>query len=136
MNRDEKQTFSKDERLCKTKLIGEIFEHGNVFHSPQFRVSWIISPVNLPSPAQIAISVPKRSFRLAVTRNLIKRRIREAYRKNKQQLYKCLVSESIQIAFIMIFRQKSVPDYPSLEKSVKEAIETLCTAIRKVNLQC
>jgi ribonuclease P protein component len=133
MNMDNRQTFLKEERLCKTKLIEEIFENGFVFHSPQFRVSWIISPVKLPAPAQIAISVPKKIFRLAVTRNLIKRRIREAYRRNKQVLYECLDSENVQIAFIMIFRQDTVPDYQTVEKSVRAALVTLCGAVKKMH---
>jgi ribonuclease P protein component len=131
MNMVERQSFTKDERLCRTKLIKEIFENGNVFYSSQFRVSWIISSVNLPAPAQVAISVPKKSFRLAVTRNLIKRRIREAYRKNKHLLYNCLAAEEIQLAFILIFRQNRVSDYQTLEKSVKETIGMLCELVSK-----
>jgi ribonuclease P protein component len=131
MNRGERQSFTKDERLCRTKLIEEIFEHGNVFYSSQFRVCWIISSVNLPAPAQVAISVPKKSFRLAVTRNLIKRRIREAYRKNKYLLYNRLAAENIQVAFILIFRQNRVPDYQMTEKSVIETIGMLCELVNK-----
>ncbi len=136
MYRGDRQSFTKDERLCRKKIIEEIFEKGNIYYSSLFRVCWIISSANLPAPAQMAISVPKKSFRLAVTRNLIKRRIREAYRKNKHLLYNCLASENIQVAFILIFRQDRVPDYRTLEKSVKETLGTLCDLIIKRHDNC
>jgi ribonuclease P protein component len=99
-------------------------------------VAWIVSSISLPSPAQIAISVPKKSFRLAVTRNLIKRRIREVYRKKKQILYNFLSQESIQIIFILICRNNIVPDYVTTEKSVEEVIEKLCDVVRQKQKKC
>jgi len=120
-----RETFDKSERLCSTKIISSLFENGNIFYNSLFKVVWGKSPVILPSPAQVAFSVSKRGFKLAVIRNLIKRRIREAYRKNKKILYEHLSSKNIQIAFVVILRGNTIPDYLTVEKSIKEVIDKL-----------
>ena len=68
------------------------------------RLSGVKVLLSFHYPAQIAFSVSKRGFRLAVTRNLIKRRMREAYRKNKYLLYEFLASENKQIVLIVIVK--------------------------------
>jgi ribonuclease P protein component len=132
----ERLTFGKGERLCSTKLISEIFETGNVFYSRYFKVIWIQNPLKLPYSAQVVFSVPKKIFRLAVTRNLIKRRFREAYRTKKQILYEYLKSEETGLAFIVIYRQSTVPEYQAMEKSVTELIEILCADVKQKDKKC
>jgi ribonuclease P protein component len=120
-----RETFEKSERLCSAKLISGLFESGNIFYTSLFKVVWVKSPVILPHPAQVAFSVSKKGFRLAVTRNLIKRRIREAWRKNKILLYDSLIPENSQIVLMIIMRGKSIPDYQTIEKSVRQIISKL-----------
>jgi ribonuclease P protein component len=126
-----RETFSKSERLCSVKVISGLFEEGKVFYNSLFKVVWAKSPVVLPYPSQVAFSVSKRGFKLAVTRNLIKRRMREVWRKNKKILYEHLAAENIQIVLVVILRGNNVPDYLTLEKSIKEVIGKLTELSRK-----
>lgn len=81
-----KFTFSKAERLNKEKDIKELFDKGSSFYLFPFKVLTLPVTENTDTVHQVLISVSKRSFKKAVDRNKIKRRIREAYRLQKHLL--------------------------------------------------
>lgn len=81
-----KLTFRKEERLHKEKLIQELFETGSSFYLFPFKVLSKHNPDGEFPVHQVLISVSKRNFKKAVDRNLIKRRVRESYRLNKNLL--------------------------------------------------
>lgn len=120
-----RERFRKSEKLCSKKIISSLVEQGDVFFLPLFKIIYLKNPAQLPSPAQVAFSVSKKGFRNAVTRNLLKRRMREAYRKNKYLLYNHLLQTGATMAFIIVYRQNTVSGYSEIEKAMAETIERL-----------
>jgi ribonuclease P protein component len=81
-----KFTFKKEERLSKEKIIQELFDKGSSFYLYPFKVFFLANRDYQYPYHQVLISVSKKNFKKAVDRNLIKRRIREGYRLNKNQI--------------------------------------------------
>lgn len=102
-------TFKKTERLCSSILIKNLFNKGNsVVTLFPFRIIWQrVTEPNWTFPAQVLITVSKRSFKRGVDRNRIKRQIRELYRLNKQQLYNVLSQQNQKIAISINYIGKS-----------------------------
>ena len=88
-------SFPKSERLYKKKDIQELFDKGSSFYLYPFRV--IVQRQPTQDTNQVLFSVSKKNFKRAVDRNLIKRRMREAYRLNKAALPE---TSKLQMAYI------------------------------------
>lgn len=74
-------TLPKAERLCGRAAVEALFSRGRVFQSGCLRCRVLAREDD--GPVRILVSVPKRHFKRAVKRNLLKRRIRESYRRQK-----------------------------------------------------
>ena len=119
------QTFSKQERLCGKKKIDNLFATGESFKEGSFAVIWKTQKGNSEFPAQIMISIPKRNIAKANQRNLLKRLVREAYRKQKQTLYKALSKQEKQIIFAIIYLKSNIIKNKEVELEINVVLNRL-----------
>lgn len=81
------QSFHKTERLKSKIIFDELIASGLSVKKYPFILVWKKLNVDQSYPIKIAFSVSKKRFPLAVERNEIKRKIREAYRLKKSGIY-------------------------------------------------
>jgi len=126
-------TFKKEERLCNKKLIDELFHNGSSFLCYPFKAQWLLVTEPVTAPVQILISVSKKRYKRAVDRNLIKRRVREAYRLCKQQhLYDALGAAQKNIVFSVSYIGKEIEHYALMEKKMLKLLKQLSEQVTAV----
>jgi ribonuclease P protein component len=79
----------------------------------------------------MAVSVPKRLFKRAVDRNLLKRRIREAYRLNKKGIYDQMFHNKRKLHMVIQYQQKEIYDFHSIEAGLKKGLTLLAENLNK-----
>ena len=118
-----KYGFSKKEKLTGKKKIEGLFKKGSSFYLDDFQIRH--QKVEHEGPHQILISVPKRNFKRAVDRNLLKRRIRESYRINKHLIEHSPGQSTLYIAFIYLSKQ--ILTFDNIQAQLIKCLERLGT---------
>lgn len=125
-----KHTFRKSERLCSKNEIEELFSNGSSFYLYPFRVKYYLAKREYGLP-KVLFSVPKKKFKRAVDRNLIKRRLREAYRLNKTVLTTSFEVVGIQVNIAFIYTDTEKNSFDILENKLNLVLERLVQALKQ-----
>ncbi|MGZ5247915.1 MAG: ribonuclease P protein component [Flavitalea sp.] len=121
-------TLSEDQRLKSRKQIGKVFSDGKPVQS--YPVRAVIMFTEDPQiTLQAGFSVSTRNFKKAVSRNRVKRLMKEVYRKKRPELEAGLISAGKQLALFFIFTGKGLPDYKLVEEKMHLVIKRILEQI-------
>ncbi len=117
-----RNTFRKEERLCSKKMIETLFLSGSSIMAFPLRMQHVLIDSTENSRIKILFSVPKKRFKRAVKRNLLRRRMKEAFRLNKH-LFIDLIPNGKQLIVAFIFVDNQIHSYDSILKGTIKALE-------------
>ena len=117
MDNQIRHTLPKKERLCGKTGISKLLADGKHGNIPGFRFCYLTE--NQLDYNRIMVSVPKKIFKRAVKRNLLKRRIRESWRLQKETL------NATGVDILFTYSTKEILDFEEVQAAVAKIIEKI-----------
>jgi ribonuclease P protein component len=112
------QTLQRQQRLKSRKQIDTLFKEGHSFAVYPLRIVFrTVVPEEVP--LKFGVSVSTRYFKKAVDRNLLKRRIREAWRLQRAPL------DGRPLHVFILYTARELLSYDRISRSMAQAIDTL-----------
>ena len=111
-------TLPKQERLCGKKTIDRLLAKGR--HGSVGPMRYMCIADNGEKACRILVSVPKKLFKRAVKRNLLKRRIRESWRRLKHS-----IQGEQGMDILLIYSTKEIMTYQEIYSHVENIISKL-----------
>ncbi len=126
-------TFPLKEHLKSKRTIERLYAEGASATTYPLRAVFIEQESdNQETTATVLISVAKKRFRHAVDRNLVKRRIREAYRTSKHPLIDALEAKGKKMAIAILYIDTKHNSSAFIKRKMEKLLESI---ISKAGLQ-
>ncbi len=120
-----KHTYSKAERLKSVLVLDKVFSEGSKIKAFPILARHTPSSFEATVPYQVATTVSKRRFRKAVSRNRIKRLMREAWRLEKHRLEGLWKEGDPQGALVLIYVGKEIPTFEKCADTIRKIVDVL-----------
>jgi ribonuclease P protein component len=121
MTSPQSHTLTKEERLCGKTTVSALISSGKWGAMPHLRYCWLAG--HETGLNRIMVSVPKKFFKRAVKRNLLKRRMREAYRLQKELL------TATGIDLLLTYSHSEVADFATIYAEVTDILGRIQTKL-------
>tara|TARA_B100001250_G_C19452790_1_gene636739 strand:+ start:147 stop:521 length:375 start_codon:yes stop_codon:yes gene_type:complete len=119
--------FPKKQKICSHDAIERLFANGKSISENPLRIIWNFEENNDNVFLKVLIVVSKKRLKAAVDRNIVKRRIKEAYRIQKKHLELFLERNNQQLNLAIIYQEEEIMDYKVLEQKINLLLTRLIT---------
>ena len=122
--------FKRKSHLKSKLIIDQLFASGKVITEPPFRLVYLEMEHPIEKGVQVLISVPKRRFKLAVSRNKIRRMISEIYRLGSVSFQHQINKENRQISLAIIYIGNRKMNSTQSKEKLELAIQKLAAVLK------
>ena len=129
-------TLPRSERIRSLKAIRRLFSEGRGGFVYPIRYMALSSDSAQSEESkseergvEVLFSVPKKFHKRANKRNLLKRRMREAYRLNRQLLVEKLGAQTKELDLALIYSAKELHSYKTIENVIRKVLEQVSATL-------
>ena len=127
-----KEGLPKYERICKDNDIQALFGKGLGVSVYPYRVIFNFRhDGDRRVTVRLLVSVSKKRFHHAFKRNRVKRLIREAWRRNKGQLYEICQRDNISLDVALVYTATVIHSYEEMLAKTKKAVNEIAKNYEK-----
>ncbi|MBO6117520.1 MAG: ribonuclease P protein component [Bacteroidales bacterium] len=124
--------FDKNQRLHSRKRTETLFKQGKSFLIFPLSVRYIIKQGQ--GNVSVLVVCPKKYQKKAVSRNRIKRLIRENYRLNSLKLKELAATKQLDIDFSLSYVNKQMTDYITMQKTILAILDKLSENVQNLTV--
>ena len=114
---DKPYALPKSERLSSLTAVRRLFKDGASGFVYPFRYMVITEQSTTPS-VEVLFSVPKRYHKRANKRNTLRRKMKEAYRLNKETLTSLAEAKGLSVDIAIVYSSKEILPYKTISYAI------------------